>query len=183
MAPMTTKTIIAAIAIIGVVLIGMGLTPVKDAVAKQITDVFVTNNSTNPVPTSVQNTVPTTVQNTVTEQAKSQLIQFVDTPLTVSYPSFGQAFVPFGSSNVLSIDGYRQVCVEAVEAVGNSHTTSYTVDMGKISGNTLSSFIATNNPLGTTINCYDVKGPELALILNGSPSTTDTVQLWVYLRS
>ncbi len=171
---MTTKTIIASIAIIGVVLIGMGLTPVKDAVAKQITDVFVTNNSTNPV--------PTTVQNIVTEQAKSQLIQFVDTPLTVSYPSFGQAFVPFGSSNVLSIDGYRQVCVEAVEAVGNSHTASYTVDMGKISGNTLSSFIATN-PLGTTINCYDVKGPELALILTGSPSTTDTVQLWVYLRS
>ena len=221
--PNTTKNtkifrILTVTMILGIAVGVLAITPVRDAVADHIQDVFVTNDAAHPVPVSIPSSttvnvgnsgpipvslaagttvnlpsgstvnigntpVPITVQNIVTEQAKTQLFQFVDSPLAVSYPSFGEFRVPLGGSNIISTDGYRQVCVEAVESVGHTNTSGYSALMGKLSGSTLGTFIATNHPLGGTIDCYEVNGPEFALILNGSPNTSDSVQLWVYLRS
>jgi hypothetical protein len=109
-----------------------------------------------------------------------KLIQFVDTPFNVTYSASGQAFVLWpGGSNELSLNGYTQVSIE----VGPSaHTQSFDVLMGKNSGATLSSRVGTAVPVGTTIHTYPVVGPEMALLLHGTPSTSDAVQLWVYLR-
>ena len=114
-------------------------------------------------------------------QTNPKLIQFVDTPFTVTYSASGQGSVrwPPGNDSVLSIDGYTQVSLEIGPA---PHTTSFDVYMGKISGSTLSSIVGVNLPVGATIRTFPVIAPEMSIFLHGTANSTDKVQLWVYLR-
>lgn len=109
-----------------------------------------------------------------------KLIQFVDTPLAVTYSASGEAYVQWpGGGNVLSLNGYTLV---SMEVLGSAHTKTYDVIIGKISGSTLSSVVAAGVAAGTKIHSYQVIGPELGIVLHGAPNTTEHIQLWVYLR-
>jgi len=117
----------------------------------------------------------------VTEQAKTKLYQFVDTPYDVTYSGFGEAFVRFEPPNsMVRVDGFRHICVEVL---GTPKTTSFDLTMGKLSGATLGERIAENQVADAKIHCYNISGPEVGLVLRGTPNTTDKVQLWMYLRS
>jgi hypothetical protein len=108
-----------------------------------------------------------------------KLIQFVDTPYSVTYSGSGEAYVSWpGGSNALSADGYSRV---SVEVRGTAKTSSFDLIMGKISGSTLADRVASPAADGK-IHTYEVIGPEIALLLKGTPNATDRVQLWVYLH-
>jgi hypothetical protein len=134
--------------------------------------------------TSVGSSISTS---TVTEQAKTKIIQFVDSPYSVTYGVGGVAEVKLVPSGFLSVDGYRQVCTQILST--NSNTTSFDIYMGYVGKhNALAYRVANNVPVdaifpNAAIHCYSVDGPIIDLVLHGNPSTNDKVQLWVYLRS
>jgi hypothetical protein len=109
-----------------------------------------------------------------------KLIQFVDTPFDVTYPAAGEAYVQWPQgTGILSVNGYSQVSV----MVGPSaHTQTFDVIMGKISGATLSSRVATGVHVGVAIHTYPIVGPEFGIVLHGTAGSQDHVQLWIYLR-
>jgi hypothetical protein len=119
-----------------------------------------------------------------TSEAKTQFFQFVDSPYNANYSSSGEAAVVFqlpgGPNNVVPVSGYRHVCIEVANT---SITTSFSLYMGKISGSTLSERIADHQPANARINCYQIRGPEIALWLHGTPSASDSVQLWMFLTA
>jgi hypothetical protein len=140
---------------------------VWQAVATVVSDVFVTNDPAHPV----------------TEQAQTKFYQFVDTPYTATYSPAGVAcvnFLPLASRCIIPVDGYGQVCVEVA---GTTRTTNFDLSMGKMTGASLSDRVVDNQRADAKIHCYKINGPEVQLILNGEPSTTDRVQLWMHLRS
>jgi hypothetical protein len=111
-------------------------------------------------------------------QTNPKLLQFVDTPFIAKYSAAGEAFVIFGGSNIFSVDGYTKVCVEVL---GTPITKSFDLMMGKISGATLADRVANNQAADAHIHTYQVSGPEVGIVLKGTPNTTDKVQLWMYL--
>lgn len=111
-------------------------------------------------------------------QPNPKLFQFVDTPFVAKYSAGGEAFVIFAGSSIVSVDGYTKVCVEVL---GTAITKSFDLMMGKISGATLADRVANNQAADAHIHSYQVLGPEVAMVLKGTPKTTDKVQLWMYL--
>jgi hypothetical protein len=123
---------------------------------------------------------PVAAQTRSIDVPNARLYNFVDTPATIDYSSSGEATVPLNpdGTGIISIRRYRQVSV----LIGTTSATSLSLAMGKISNTTLSAERAI--PLDGQIHTFDVVGPELVLVLrNGTPNSTETVQLWVYLRS
>jgi hypothetical protein len=111
-------------------------------------------------------------------QTDPKLLQFVDTPFPVKYSASGEAYVIFSGSNIVSVNGYTKVCVEVL---GTSITKSFDLLMGKISGATLADRVAYNQAADAHIHSYPVSGPEVGLVLKGTPNTNDKVKLWMYL--
>ena len=114
-------------------------------------------------------------------QTNPQLLQFVDTPFVAKYSAAGEAFVIFPGtpgSHIVSVNGYTKVCVEVL---GTPKTKSFDLIMGKNSGATLADRVANNQAADAHIHAYPVTGPEVALVLKGTPNTMDKVQLWMYL--
>ena len=113
------------------------------------------------------------------QAAATRFINFVDTPVSVTFSASGQAMVPLDPStgNVISLTGFRRVHVR----VGSTTATQMMVNMGKISGSTLSQMFT--RPIAQT-QSFDVIGPQMVLWLTGgTPNTTARVQLWVYISS
>jgi hypothetical protein len=121
-----------------------------------------------------------------------KLLQYVDKPYNVTFSSLGEASVNFEGSYILSIDGYRKVCLEVgpagsfrvvngvVYGTSSNETLMFDVVMGKLSNNTLGDEVG-NGTADGHIYSYDVIGPEMILNLRGAPNTTTQVQLWLYL--
>lgn len=110
-------------------------------------------------------------------QTNTKLFQYVENPFTAKFDQFGNAWVLFDNSSVLSIDGYRKVCFY----IYCTDPITFDVYMGKISGTTLADNLAKKQALDNKIHCYDVIGPEMTLVLHGKPNTSSKVPLWVYL--
>ena len=111
-------------------------------------------------------------------QTNPKLFQLVDTPFVAKYSAAGEAFVIFSGSHIVSVNGFRTVCVEVA---GTAVTKSFDLIMGKNTGATLADRVANNQAADGHIHTYPVIGPEVALVLNGTPNVTDKVQLWLYL--
>jgi hypothetical protein len=113
----------------------------------------------------------------VNAQVPHKFFNHVDTPVSITYSASGEAQVVLDPPNAtVSIAGYRKVSVR----IGTAKATNFRINMGKISGTTLSQFFG--GPITQTIRTFDVVGPEMVLWLRGGPpNTADTVQLWVYL--
>jgi len=112
--------------------------------------------------------------------ATNQFINFVNSPVTVTYSASGQAQVKLTTAGpVLGIAGYRRVSVQ----IGSTHATNMRVQIGKIAGPTLSQFVF-NGPADQKIHTFEVVGPELVLVLSGAPAgSTEHLQVWVYLTT
>jgi hypothetical protein len=123
---------------------------------------------------------PAAAQTRSPDIPNTRLYNFVDTPVTIVYSRFGEATVPLNpdGTGIINIRRFRQVSV----LLGMTSATSFSLAMGMISGSTLAAERAI--PMDRQIHTFDVAGPGLALWLkNGTPNSTETVQLWVYLRS
>jgi hypothetical protein len=68
-----------------------------------------------------------------------------------------------------------------VEVLGTPITKLFDLMMRKISGNTLGDRVTNNQAADAHIHTYQASGPELGMILKGTPKATDKVQLWIYL--
>jgi|SRR5215210_8210548 len=110
----------------------------------------------------------------------TRLFNFVDNPAIISYSAFGDGQVqldPQVGGNI-DVSEFRRVNVQ----IGTTIATSFSLFMGKIAGSTLS--VERNRPLDYDIHTFDVVGPEIALWLRGGPpSSSESVQLWVFLTS
>lgn len=115
------------------------------------------------------------------ELAATRLYNLVDTPAAVTFGPSGQGAVrldPATSSTIIRIAGYRKVHIR----IGSTSATSFSINMGKIGGATLSQI--TTQPITSQIRTFDVVGPEMTLFLNGGPpGSTAAVQVWVFLSS
>ena len=109
--------------------------------------------------------------------------------LSYSAPITTDAGGYFNLTNIQSLDGFTKVnFVIVVETPPTPIPLTATVQMGKISGSTLSSWIdhfvvpvATPSPY-LMIKTYNVIGPELNISLNGMKNTTYKIQAWAYLQ-
>jgi hypothetical protein len=123
---------------------------------------------------------PAVAQTRSIDVPNTRLYNFVDAPATIVYSQFGEATVPLNAdgTGIINIRRFRQVSV----LIGTTSATSFSLAMGKISGSTLAA--EQPIPVDQQIHTFDVVGPELVLWLKGgTPGSTETVQLWVYLRS
>jgi hypothetical protein len=114
------------------------------------------------------------------QAAATRLFNFVDTPATITYGASGEGRVVLdpASGGVVSLAGFHKVFVR----IGTTRATGILVNMGKISGATLSQFFA--RPMSQQTQTFDVIGPQMVLVLTGGPpNTTERVQLWVFLSS
>ncbi len=112
--------------------------------------------------------------------ATTKFYNLVDTPVAVTFNASGQAQIKVSPAGaVINVTGFRRVSVQ----VGSTHATNLRIQIGKISGTTLSSYLY-NGPANQQIRTYEIVGPELVLVLSGAPAnSTDHVQLWVYLTT
>jgi hypothetical protein len=110
----------------------------------------------------------------------TKLYNFVDTPLSVTFSSSGQAQLRINPpAAIISITGYRKVSVQ----IGSTHATNLRVSIGKITNATLSQTIF-NRPVDQNIHTLDVVGPELVIWLTGAPAnSTEQIKVWVYLTT
>ena len=109
----------------------------------------------------------------------TRFINFVDTPVIVSYTAsgFGRVVLDPQTDGVIDITGFRTISV----LIGPTKATSFAVLIGKISGATLAD--SANQPVDQKIHTFNVTGPQMVLNLNGGPPNShEKVQLWVYLR-
>ena len=112
--------------------------------------------------------------------AATKFINLVDTPASVTYDSAGIAQVRLDPSagRIINIAGYRKISV----LIGTTHATSFSVVIGKGNGASLAQ--AFTRPISNNIQTFDVVGPEMGLWLRGgTPGSSETVQLWVFLSS
>lgn len=116
----------------------------------------------------------------IAQLATTKFYNFVDAPVTVVFGSNGQAQIKLTpTAAVISVAGYRRVSV----LVGSTHATNLRIQMGKIAGTTLSTYLY-NGPVNQQVRTYEVIGPEMVLVLTGAPAnSTDHVQVWVYLTT
>lgn len=106
----------------------------------------------------------------------STLYQFVDTPLAVQYNVHGEFRVPLPPAGILPMGNCRHLYLE----IGSGKGKGYEVLMGKISGATLAVYALKSNARDV-IQSLEVKGPEVAVVLMGTPRLRETVQMWFYL--
>ena len=114
------------------------------------------------------------------EIPNTRFINFADAPVAVVYDQFGSAHVNLDPQvgGIIDLSGFRRVSIR----IGTTKATSFVVNMGKISGATLSQ--AFSRAVDSQIHTFEVIGPQMNLSLKGAaPSTQEKVQLWVYLRS
>lgn len=114
------------------------------------------------------------------QAAATRFINFVDTPATITYSASGEGRVNLdpATAGVVNLAGFRKVFVR----VGTTRATAILVNMGKISGSTLSQFFI--RPMSQQTQTFDVVAPQMVLVLTGGPpNTTERVQLWVFLSS
>lgn len=133
------------------------------AVADTIKSVLVVNPASNPA-------------NVVSKDATSFTTYF----RTFTTDNLGQIFL----TGILDERGFDKVSLEIVQFPTTVPNMVVTVDIGKISGTTLSSFVD-SFPLGTaaTIHTYDANGPDFSLVLTGGPPNTAVgIQAWVYFH-
>lgn len=104
------------------------------------------------------------------------LIQFVDTPLTVTFDASGSYRVSLTPAQSLSVGNCRHFYF----MIGQSSVTGYTVIMGKFTNGTLTQQVMTGSALGK-IQSLEVKGPEIVFDLQGPPKKKENIQMWFYL--
>jgi hypothetical protein len=109
----------------------------------------------------------------------TRFINFVDSPVAVTFSQAGSAFIHFApAATVIDVTGFRKGCF----CVGQTSATTVVVGIGKIANATLSQelvFLRDDN-----IHCFDIIGPQVVVILRGgTPNTTEDVQFWLYLTS
>jgi hypothetical protein len=109
----------------------------------------------------------------------TRFINFVDTPLTVTYSQYGMTMLLLdGAKGPMNVSGFKKVTV----GIGATKATSCKVSMGKITGTTVAKSF--DQPINAQNHVFtlDIIGPEMSVWLLGGPSnTTDKVQLWIYL--
>lgn len=112
--------------------------------------------------------------------ATTKFYNFVDTAVTVTFSNTGTAQIKLAPAGaIISVTGYRKVSVQ----IGTTHATNLRIQMGKITGATLSQYMF-NGPVDQKIHTFEVVGPDLVLVLSGAPAnSTDHVQVWVYLTT
>ena len=93
---------------------------------------------------------------------------------------FGNIFL----SGILDIRDYKEVDLEILQFPGNVPNMTVAVQMGKISGTTLSASVGTfalNS--ATIIHKFAVVGPEVSVILSGGPPNTAVgINAWLFLH-
>ena len=109
----------------------------------------------------------------------TRFINFVDSPAAVAFSQAGDAFIELApATSVIDVTGFRKGCF----CVGQTSATTVVVGIGKISNTTLSQDLIFL--LDGKIHCFDIIGPQVAVILRGgTPNTTEDVQFWLYLTS
>ena len=140
-------------------------------VAETVSNVFVTNPASDPIPTS--------------EKAKTRLYNFVDDPLQIKFDLGGITRVELSEGQpFISVVGFRQACIMAENDTGAEHANGITVLEGKlkVNGGRLVSAALDNAPL-SQIHCFDIKAPHLEVLINGDPETEERVLLWLYLTA
>jgi len=111
-----------------------------------------------------------------------QIINFVDTPITLQFSATGsaQAMLTTPNNPVVDITGFRKVSIRLDPSKLYGMTCE--IMMGQIAPNTMCS--AFKVPIDSAIHTFDVVGPQTLLsFANGPANTTKTMQLLVYLRS
>jgi hypothetical protein len=87
-------------------------------------------------------------------------------------------------TGILNIKPFDKVNLEIINFPNPIPNLTVAVNMGKISGSTLSQEVehfALGGP--TLIHSYDVIGPDLAVWVLGAPPNTDVdIQAWVFLH-
>ena len=114
------------------------------------------------------------------QMASTRIINFVDTPATITYDAQGEGAVQLHPTlgHIIRVAGYRKVSI----CVGGTQAKSFQIVMGKLLGATLGQAIT--RPINNDIHAFDIIGPHLALLLTGgSAGATEKVQLWVFLSS
>lgn len=137
-------------------------TPIFRVASQVITEVFVTNTNANPVPTKLGYIYKTYFS-------------------SYTFDSMGHIHL----TGILNIKGFSKVSIMILEFpmfVGNMTAD---VTMGKISGTTLASRIAsfivpTRGPV--SIRTYNIVGPELSITLFGPANIKTNIQAWVYIQ-
>lgn len=88
-------------------------------------------------------------------------------------------------TGIQSLDGFTKLylAIILVSPPPAGLPLTVTLQMGKISGSTLSENI-TGFPVSNTVNIrtFPVIGPEFILFLNGNRNTTYKIEAWVYLQ-
>ena len=140
------------------------------SVAQTVSSVFVTNDPSDPIPTS--------------ERAKTRILSFLDKPFQAKFDHGGFAPVEVSSGNsYLSALGFREACFLVGHSTGGFHTTGITVLEGKFEKSEyLYAARIVEAPLGQ-IHCIDIRAPQLQVLLRGDPETEEPVLLWIYLTS
>ncbi len=112
--------------------------------------------------------------------AATRFICLVDTAAVITFSQYGEAEVPLDphTGNTINLSGYHKVYVR----VGTTSAKKIMVNMGKISGATLSQMFT--RAMSQNIQAFDVVGPQMGLWLTGRPpNKTENVQIWVYITS
>jgi hypothetical protein len=110
----------------------------------------------------------------------TRFYNFVDTPALIQYTQFGEASVQLDpqAGSIIDVSQFRQVSF----LIGSTSASSSRLFLGKISNRTLANSFT--RPINHQVHTFDIIGPEMALDLQGGPpSSSEQVQLWVYLRS
>lgn len=101
-------------------------------------------------------------------------------PYEVKFGVVGREDILIDNKRWLPIDGYRKVCIFLL-CVESSADVTFEVQMGRLSDYQLGACISSNLLLDGKIYCYDVIGPEMALVLTGKDKTTAKIVFWIYL--
>jgi len=112
--------------------------------------------------------------------AQDKLYNFCNTPAQVQYTTSGWAKVPFGSSTIISLSGFKKVSFY----VSTTKATSFVVSMGIMTATRAAAKADFTFPKQSQkIYTLDVVGPEMELWLSGAPAgTTETLYFWVWLH-
>lgn len=112
------------------------------------------------------------------EVPNTRFIDLVTNPAQVTYSRLGEGLVDLGPNRYIKVTGYRKVSVR----LGSTQATELVVVLGKISGETLSTWHRL--PIEQRTYTFDITGPELGIWLFGGPANaTESVDCWVYLTS
>lgn len=110
-----------------------------------------------------------------------RLFNFVDNPAAIQFSRLGEGVVrldPASGSTIVDVRGYRKVSIQ----IGATSAKRFVLSLGKLQGATLGQAFA--RARDNNIHTFGLVGPEMALwLVEGTPNTRESVQLWVYLSS